>query len=200
MNAFLRHRRLNKRIDVLRAQLAEGDPERMPLDFARLARELADLYAEYGRKVDAIRWYGQSIDAYLYAGFAEAAIAMCRKVIQFEPRVVRARATLAMLYLARSDEEKADEEIRMYVGITRERGVDVQLTCERLRACADLTGSIELKTRIADAIADFGAAEMSQEIRREVKRVAGGGCGPSLSEAERWRLLIDATVGARAVV
>src|SRR5690606_18729231 len=132
MRQYLHRRRTDGRIEDLRRQISPTVRERAPLDAARLARDLADLYAEAGNRVEAIRWYGQSIDAYMYAGFSDAAIALCRKLIRFEPRVIRARGTLASLLLARRDYEAACDEIREYVDVTRERGADIDLTRERL--------------------------------------------------------------------
>src|SRR5690606_3206194 len=113
------------------------------------------LHAEAGNRLEAIRWYGQSIDAYTYAGFSDAAIALCRKLIRFEPRVIRARGTLATLLLERRDYQAAREEIRGYVEVTRERGVDIELTCERLRAMAESTDDPEVRALIARSLMDL---------------------------------------------
>ena len=171
MRRYLRQRRMDDRIEALRRQLAETDRERVPLDAARLTRDLADLYADSGNRVEAVRWYGQSIDAYIYAGFTDAAVALCRKVIRYEPRVIRARGTLAMLLLTQRDHEAAVEEIREYVAVTRERGVGLELTRERLRALAELAEAPEVRSLIGQSLIELGATDLGREMLPEMKRM-----------------------------
>ena len=120
---------------------------------------------------------------------------MCRKVIQYEPRVIRARATLSMLLLARRDYETAGEEIREYVDLTRERGVDIELTRERLRVLAELADDPDVRTLVAHSLIELGATELGNEVLREVKRQKSEGSVSELSDAERWRRLTLAAVG-----
>jgi len=197
MKSYLQRKRLTDQIGALRIQAARTDRERMPLDFARVSRDLADLYAGSGKRSDAVRWYGQSIDAYLYAGLADAATAMCRRLIQFEPRVIRARATLAMLHIARHNHDEAVEEIRGYVDATRERGLMLDVTMDRLRVFADLAEDLDVRTSIALCLEELGAGEVAGEVMRCVQRERRGEATVvRLTDGERWDRLLTAVLAA----
>src|SRR5690606_23964654 len=69
MIAFLRQRRVRRRIARLTRELRTLDRERTPLAVARICHDLAQLSLAEGQRAEAVRWFGQSVDAYIYAGF-----------------------------------------------------------------------------------------------------------------------------------
>jgi hypothetical protein len=158
---------------------------------ARLSHDLAVLSVKAGMRRDAVRWYGQSIDAYLYAGFTEAATAMCHKLIQFEPRVIRTRATLAMLYLAAGRDLEAEAEIVDYVDATRRHGERLELTHQRLRLLAALADGHRVRTLIGESLLELGAEEAGREVLQRVKREQRGEPPRPPTEQERWRFLLE---------
>lgn len=192
LSAYLHRRRLLGDLGRRKVAIEAIDRERTPLEFARACRDLGERYAELGDTGAAIRWFGHAIDGYLRAGLSGAAGMMCRKVIEFEPRVVRARATLAMLHLAAGREVDAIEEIRRYVEATRERGERYELTWHRLRVFAEVAQNVDVRTAIGDSLRELGAAGTELELLdgspvpcpRE----------PAISPEDRWAKLLSAVL------
>lgn len=193
MMEFLRKRRIRRRDRELRTELAATDRDSAPLAVARICHDLAQLAIEEGRRRDAVRWFGQSIDAYIYAGFIGAAAAMCGRLIRFEPGVVRARATLAMLHLANRQTAEALSEIRAYVDATRRLGERAEVTEERLRLLASLADEAEVRDLIGNSLIELGACEEGREVLRGPEDGRGNETG-TLSEQERWRRLLEAAL------
>jgi thioredoxin-like negative regulator of GroEL len=200
MMNYLRKRRLRRSIGKLRREVARTDREQAPLAVARMCHDLAQLSIQEGRRRDAVRWFGQSIDAYIYAGFTGAAAAMCSKLIRFEPNVIRARATLAMLYLANGLKEEALAEIRGYVEATRLRGERAEITEERLRLLASLADDHEIRLFIGRSLLELGAAEGAHEVLGQVERERRGDSPSPLNDQERWTRLLEAALQAPAAV
>jgi hypothetical protein len=191
-----RRRRADDEIDRLRSEIAATDRDRAPLAAARLCHRLAELYAGNGMRVEAVRAFGHGIDAYLYAGYTGAATRLCEKLIEYEPRVIRARATLAMLHLAAGREEEAADEIRGYVDATRERGESVEITRRRLRLVAELAVGRKVRALIATSLAELGDSAAGEEILRRLRREAEGTPAHPLSDQERWTRLMEAAAAA----
>ena len=198
MKGLLHRRRLRQRELRLRRDLASTDRERAPLAVARICHDLAHLAIEEERRRDAIRWLGQSIDAYIYAGFVDAAAAMCGRLIRYEPNVIRARATLAMLHLASRRKDDALAEIRAYVEATRRRGERAEVTEGRLLLLASLADDVEVRRLIGESLVELGAVEEGREILRTLEGDPTGGRSTPLSDQERWRRLLDAALQAGA--
>lgn len=165
------------------------DREQAPLAVARLCHDLAQLSLGEGRRVEAIRWFGQSIDAYVYAGFTGAAAAMCVKLIRLDPRVIRARATLAMLHLANGQIDEALVAIGDYVSATRVRGERAEVTEERLLLLASLADHPAVRTLIGKSLIELGARDAGNEVLRRAD-----GPPSAMSDQERWRRLLEAAL------
>ncbi len=189
MIAFLRQRRVRRRIARLTRELRTLDRERTPLAVARICHDLAQLSLAEGQRAEAVRWFGQSVDAYIYAGFTEAATALCARLIRLEPRVIRARATLAMLHLASGRIDDAAEAIRDYVNATRLRGERAEVTEERLLLLASLADDPTVRELIGRSLLELGAVEAGNDILKGID-----GPFPALSEHERWRRLLEAAL------
>lgn len=189
MIAFLQQRRARRRIARLTGKLGSMDRERTPLAVARICHDLAQLALDDGQRPEAVRWFGQSIDAYIYAGFTDAATALCARLIRLEPRVIRARATLAMLHLANGRTKDASDAIRDYVRATRVRGERAEVTEERLLLLASLADDLAVRELIGESLLELGAVEAGNDILRGI-----AGPATTLSEQERWRRLLEAAL------
>ena len=165
---------------------------------ARLFNQAGDLCAKHDDMGRAKVYYGRSIDAYLDSGYFEAAAALCRKLIRCAPEVIRARATLAVLYLGKKLVESAQYEIDLvedYIRAARHAG-DEQLLVYRLRVMVDATENQELRVLIGQRLLELGDGEWGRKILHGIYREINGLAEPpQLDAGEQWdRLLRAATM------
>lgn len=159
---------------------------------ARLYNTAADLCLRGGDLAGAKVYSGRAIDAYLEAGMFGAAAAMCRKLIRFAPDVIRARATLAVLYLGKKLVEDSAFEVELvddYIRAARQEGHEELLT-HRLRVMAHATANQELRVLIAQRLLELGDGEAGRRILHTIYREINGLVEPpQLDPAEQWERL-----------
>lgn len=156
---------------------------------ARLFNQAADLCLRAEDIVGAKVYSGRAIDAYLEAGYFGAAAAMCRKVIRFAPDVIRARATLAVLYLGKKLVEDSAFEVELvddYIRAARHEGDEILLT-HRLRVMANATANQELRVLIAQRLLELGDGDVGRRILHTIYREINGLVDPpQLDPSEQW--------------
>ena len=159
---------------------------------ARLYNTAADLCLRAEDLGGAKIYSGRAIDAYLEAGYFGAAAAMCRKLIRFAPDVIRARATLAVLYLGKKLVEDSAFEVELvddYIRAARHEG-DEKLLTHRLRVMAHATANQELRVLIAQRLLELGDGEAGRRILHTIYREINGLVEPpQLDPAEQWERL-----------
>jgi tetratricopeptide (TPR) repeat protein len=201
---------LNKVVSsVRRGNQADGSPPDLREEIADLEKEvlkasaqrksqlwnrLGDLYARGDDRKAALSAYGNAIDGYLDNGFFDAAAALCRKTIDMEPAVIRARCTLAFLSLGKEFREEAHREIEQYVEASRRAGQE-ELTIKRLHMMAEATDSHETRLMLGEFLLDLGDAEGADRVLGAVHAERNELIGPPLEEQrDRWARLLRMAV------
>lgn len=156
--------------------------------------QAGDLCASEGDTDQALRYYGEAIDAYIDAGFFDSAAVVCRKVIDLSPSVVRAHCTLAFLSLGKGllylpfEELAADahREIGHYVQAAQRQGLE-DLAIKRLHMMAEVTDSHEIREMIGEHLMELGDNVGANEVlgvvfaeRNHVRE------RPAENQRERW--------------
>lgn len=185
---------LGPRLDEIERR-ARAQP---PYIQARLFNQAGDLCSRQGDAVQAKVYYGRAIDCYLNSAYFEAAAALCRKLIRCAPEVIRARATLAVLYLGKKLVDSARYEIELvedYIQAALAAG-DHQLLVHRLHVMADCTENQELRVLIGQRLLELGDGEAGRRILRDIYRELNGlAQPPRIDPGEQWdRLLRAATM------
>lgn len=164
---------------------------------ARLYNQAADLCQKAGDIAGAKAYSGRAIDAYLEAGYFGAAAAMCRKLIRLAPDVIRARATLAVLYLGKKLVEDSAFEVELvddYIRAARQEGDD-RILIHRLRVMAHATTNQELRVLIAQRLLQLGDDEAGRKILHTIYREINGLIEPAqLDPSEQWERLQHAAL------
>ena len=167
------------RSDSLEADLArlEQEAEEATPDYVALLYSRAgDLCVQEGDRKRALSYYGSAIDAFLDVGYYDSAAALCRRVIELSPRVVRARGTLAFLALGEGLqylpfrgrlEENARNAIAEYVEAARKAGVE-DLAVKRLAIMAESTDNPEIREMIGSYLLELGDAKAADRVLGEV--------------------------------
>lgn len=159
---------------------------------ARIYNTAADLCLRADDHARAKVYSGRAIDAYLEAGYFGAAAAMCRKLIRLAPDVIRARATLAVLYLGKKLVEDSAFEVELvddYIRAARQEGHEKLLT-HRLRVMAHATANQELRVLIGQRLLELGDGEAGRRILHRIYREINGLVDPpQLDTAEQWERL-----------
>lgn len=174
-------------IAALEKEAERATPQRRP----QLYNRLGDLYARAGDRSAALRAYGRGIDGYLENGFYDAAAALCRRVIEYQPAVVRARCTLAFLLLGKSLMADAHREIRQYVDGARRVGQE-ELAVKRLHLMAEATENLEVRAMLGELLLELGDAEGADRLLGTV-HAARNAPSPGESQEEqrdRWARLL----------
>lgn len=137
-----------------------GGPEE-----ALLLNQAADLALAAGDREEALRCYGESIDAHMALGRFDAATAICRKVLRLLPDVVRARCTLAWLCLGKGLLDVAREEIDGYVEAALRVGRG-EMAAQHLRLMARYVVDAELRMHLARTLEALGDQEGASQLRQ----------------------------------
>lgn len=124
---------------------------------AQLYNRLGDLHMKGGDQNRGMECYGRATDTYLETGYFDAAGAMCRKMIDTAPDVVRARCTLAFLSLGKGLVQDAQQQITDYVR-TAQRLEQEDLAAERLRLMAEATDDQEVRLLLGEYLTELGDA------------------------------------------
>jgi tetratricopeptide (TPR) repeat protein len=181
---------MREELAALEKEAASSPPQRS----AQLFNRLGDAYARVGERKSALWAYGRGIDGYLENGFYDAAAALCRKVIEFEPAVVRARCTLAFLSLGKELLDDAQVEIREYVEAARRAGQEA-LAVKRLHVMAEATDSLETRTLLGEVLLELDDAEGADRILGAVHAERNELIGPPMEEQrERWARLLRVAI------
>jgi tetratricopeptide (TPR) repeat protein len=193
-------------LDVELADLDRQAASATP-DFAALIYNRAgDMCVRANDARRALRYYGRAIDAFLEVGYYDSAAALCRRVIEISPNVVRARATLAFLSLGEglqylpfqgSVEENARRSILDYLSAARKGGVE-DLVGRRLKLMADVTDNQHVRELIGEFLLEVGEPQAADEVLGSVyaerNRLREP---PSEDQRRRWaRALRTSVVGA----
>lgn len=175
---------------ALEKEAAAAPPQRR----AQLYNRLGDAYARAGERSAALTAYGHGIDGYLEYGFYDAAAALCRKLIEFEPGVIRARCTLAFLSLGKELVADAQREITEYVHASRRAGQE-DLAIKRLHFMAEATDSLETRMLLGEHLLELGDAEGADRVLGAVYAERNELIGPPMEEQrERWARLLRVAI------
>lgn len=131
---------------------------------ARLLNRAGDLYLVRGERQNALKRYGDAIDAYLQAGEYDNAMAVCRKIIRVVPEVIRTRRTLAWLCLGKGFIEIAREHIDAYVKAAIDSHLE-PLAVQQLQLMAQYVDRPEFREFLADKLKALGADSAAASVR-----------------------------------
>ena len=123
-----------------------------------------DLYLVKGDRQDALRRYGEAIDAYLQSGEYDNAMAVCRKIIRVVPEVIRTRRTLAWLCLGKGFLEIAREHIEAYAAASIEAELE-PLAVQHLLLMAQYVDRPEFRDFLAEKLKELGDDEAADRVR-----------------------------------
>lgn len=161
----------------------------------QLLNRAGDLCARGGARRQAMEYYGRAVDAYLRAGYLDAAAALCRKLIRIAPDVVRAHCTLAFLSIGNEQHGDAQREIGVYVSAARATRTE-KLAISRLHLMAEATDSEMVKRTIAEHLETLHDTLGSNRILTSLAAIEEGLQRPAraVDAAERWEHLLQAAL------
>jgi tetratricopeptide (TPR) repeat protein len=131
---------------------------------ARLLNRAGDLYMAKGDRQNALKRYGDAIDAYLQSGEYDNAMAVCRKIIRVVPEVIRTRRTLAWLCLGKGFLEIAREHIDAYTKASIEAGLEL-LAVQHLLLMAQYVDRPAFRGFLAEKLEALGDAAAAKRVR-----------------------------------
>jgi tetratricopeptide (TPR) repeat protein len=177
-------------IAALESELESAPPQRR----AQLHNRLGDTHARAGDRKAALHAFGRAIDGYLEFGFYDAAAALCRKMIDYEPNVIRARCTLAFLSLGKELFADAQQEIRQYVKASRRAGQD-DFAIRRLHMMVEATDNLETRILLGEILLELGDVEGADHVLGKVNAERNDLIGPPMEEQrERWARLLRVAI------
>lgn len=176
-------RRVARDVESLECQARSAAPDSR----AHLYNRIGDLCVKSGDIGRALSYYGRALDVYLETGYFDAGAAMCRKMIDASPEVVRARCTLAFLTLGKGLRQDALKQITDYVDAAQRQGQE-ELAIERLRLMAGVTDDQEIRLLLGEYLTELGDAETANEVLGAVYAERNRlNPAPSLEDQrERW--------------
>jgi tetratricopeptide (TPR) repeat protein len=181
---------LRAEINELERQVGSASTQRKP----QIWNRLGDLYAKGANRKSALSSYGKAIDGYLEDGFFDAAAALCRKMIELEPKVIRARCTLAFLSLGKELRSDAHREIGEYVNASRRSGQE-DYAIKRLHLMAEATDSHDTRTMLGEFLLDLGDQEGADRVFGAVNAERNELIDPPMEEQrDRWARLLRRAV------
>lgn len=124
-----------------------------------------DLAFEAGRTRECLVFYGRAIDAYLEAGLRRKAEAICRRVIEIEPGVIRTRYTLAVIAVGRNDPGQASRRIEDYMGAVVRSHAE-RLAVPSLVEMASATANRDIRGMVAAALDEAGRPDLADAVSR----------------------------------
>jgi len=148
-------------------------------DAARLLNRAGDLYLVKGERQNALKRYGDAIDAYLQSGEYDNAMAVCRKIIRVVPEVIRTRRTLAWLCLGKGFLEIAREHIDAYTRASIEADLE-PLAVQHLLLMAQYVDQSDFREFLAEQLIDLGDKDAADRVREgnAEARVRAAGWSP----------------------
>ena len=149
--------------DALQDLAAQAREHLLPEQRARLMNVAGDLCIEAGQRERALLYFDAAIDLYLAAAKFAAAAAICEKLLRLNPRIVRARCTLAWLAIARGLDDEATRRVEEYgdAALRQERPIIAQ---RQLRAMAEESDSQSVVEAIAHALLKLGDALSADRV------------------------------------
>lgn len=137
--------------------------EMEPEQRARLMNIAGDLCYEQGQRERGLLYFDAAIDLYLAVGHFAASAAICDKLVNANPQIVRARCTLAWLAIARGLDDEALRRVEEYgeAALRLERPTVAQ---RQLRAMAEETDSEGVLEGIAHALLKLGDSMSADRI------------------------------------
>ncbi|HUH12341.1 MAG TPA: hypothetical protein VMK65_04495, partial [Longimicrobiales bacterium] len=131
---------------------------------------------------------------YLGAGLYDPALAICRKIVQLTPEVVRARCTLAWLALSRGLFQEARERVADY-GHAAARAGRGRLARGHLRMMAEVAESEEVLEAVAEALLELGDVKGADRVDGLVYGHVTRDPSRPEDPGERWRLVVSRLTG-----
>ena len=143
----------------------EHELEKTPTGYAaaRLLNRAGDLYLVKGDRQNALKRYGNAIDAYLQASEYDNAMAVCRKIIRVVPEVIRTRRTLAWLCLGKGFLEIAREHIEAYAAASLDAGLEA-LAVQHLQLMAQYVDQDDFRAFLAEKLEDLGDKNAAERV------------------------------------
>ncbi len=115
-----------------------------------------DLFVGADLTPAAAKRYGGAIDAYLEAGYFSFAHRMCLRLIEAAPQVIRAHATLALIFMGRGLREEAEGALDEYVTLSRNAG-ETRFAVRRLCLMAQVVEDEGLRSVLLEHIRGLAA-------------------------------------------
>ena len=163
-------------LDRIEQELVRVGPGR---EAARLSNRAGDLYLVKGDRQNALKRYGDAIDAYLQSGEYDNAMAVCRKIIRVVPEVIRTRRTLAWLCLGKGFLEIAREHIDAYTSASIDADLE-PLAVQHLLLMAQYIDREDFREFLALKLIELGDKDAADRVRegRAEERVRAAGWSP----------------------
>ena len=149
--------------------LGEADDAAHQVEILVRAGEIA---REGGRRQEALTFYGRAIDCCLEAGRTRQAEALCRRVIEIEPKVIRTRYTLTAIAVARDDVRNARKRLTEYmvaVALSKAEPVAVPHLIE----LAGTTANPLVRDLLAEALRRADRPDLAEGVERGTAAAAG---------------------------
>jgi tetratricopeptide (TPR) repeat protein len=204
LKSLFQHGQPDERFEQALATIEE------PMDVAardyppKLLARAGEQCVKAGNEPRALACFGCAIDLYLELGCFDDAVAVCRRVVELYPRVVRARCTLAFLKLGQALPhqpfqeliEDARREIGAYVGAAHFAGHQ-ELAAKRLRLMASVTDRHELRELLGEYLLDLGDHLGADEVFEVIHAERNQPQPPAArDQRERWALALRVPVAS----
>lgn len=159
---------------------------------ASLMNRAGDLCMKEGKLQEALRYFGEAIDAYLEDQQPEPARGVARKILRIHPGAVRTLCTLTWLDLAAGHHRAAVGHLRDYVRVAEAAGRQ-ELAKKAVLEMAGLAVNRDFLDEAARALEALGARREAERVRGWMEMEKGGG---SLTEEETLELSLRCLKGA----
>ena len=185
--------------------LLEAEADVPAADFrAAVLGRAGDLCLEARDIPRALSYYGRSVDGYLTAGYYDSAMALCQKMIEISPGIVRARCTMAFLLLgadlpflkSRGVSERVREHLHGYASAARAAG-NSDTAIQRLKMMASVTDVETIRQLIGDILFDLGASDDAADLHYslfEERAILPEEEVDSTEQRRRWAELLRVTI------
>lgn len=170
----------------------EGE-QSQPINQALAYRRAGDLCAGAGEVKRALAYYGRAIDVYLDVEYYDSAAAVCQRLIELNPDVVRARCTRAFLALGKNLPylpfggalADARREIGDYVRAAQKAGVE-DLAARRLAIMAVATDLTEVREMIGEYLIELGDPGRADHVLGTLYAERNELAEPEADQRTRW--------------
>lgn len=122
-----------------------------------------EIARQAGRRQEALSFYGRAIDSCLQAGLTRRAEALCRTVIEIEPKVIRTRYTLTALAVARDDVRKARKRLTEYMVAVALSNAE-PIAVPHLLELASSTPSRAMRELVAEALRRADRPDLAEGV------------------------------------